>query len=221
MKTSSSISVSLFLIFMFQILGCSAQKPSAWIKQAPENWPIIAMTNHVKYQNGDSYIHSSFNYAGTGFLIDTGTDTLAATAKHVLWIAKNKARTSVEINEELKTWMLKPKKNATDSVELGLLINEDMEEVLEGPQSSITERDWLVFRVKKVSGAIQPLTPRYTRLHLGEKVFVLGCPYADSSCNTYSGKFLRQEGMDILLDLDTEANLAGASGSPVIDSDGY
>lgn len=220
MQTFHGINLRYLSFILLLPLGSFAQQSEDWIKKSPDIWPIIALTNHVTYMNGDHYIHPSFSYAGTGFLIDTGKDTLAATAKHALWVAKNKASAAVEINAELREWIMKPKGNPTDSVEIDSLINEDKNEVLEGPNSSITERDWLVFAVKKVAGNIQALKPRYTPLVPGEKVYILSCPYSDSSCLSFSGTFIRQEGLDLSIDKHIESNLPGSSGSPVIDAAG-
>lgn len=198
-----------------------AQTPEPWISLPPTQWPSIALINEVQYKNGDRYIHPSFHYAGTGFLIDTGTDTLAATAKHILWIAKNKQSSGVSVNGDLQQWMMHPKGNTQDFALMDQLLNEDPAEKLEGPGSSITERDWIVFSLKQTSPQLYPLKPRYTPLQAGEKVYIISCPYNDSTTQIHEGIVVRKYGMDVFIDRDPKANMGGSSGSPVIDAKGY
>jgi len=152
---------ALLLSFLLS-LPLTGQIKEAWIDLPVNQWPKIALINTVEYKNGDHYIAPSFSYAGTGFLIDNGRDTLAATAKHVLWIAKNKQSKAVEINAELKQWIMRPKGNTSETAIMERLLNEDANETLEGPTSSIIERDWIVFAVKKPSASLYPLKPRYS-----------------------------------------------------------
>jgi hypothetical protein len=199
-----------------------AQGKEPWILKPRGEWPQIALTNHVQFKNGDRFIHPSFSYAGTGFLVNSGKDTLAATAKHVLWVARNKNSMMVEINDDLKEWTMKRKGDSDDVVIIDRLLNEDSTEVLHASGSTILERDWLVFSVKKTSPGIYPLKPRYTPIRHGEKVYVASCAYKDSTCVIYDGRVLKKIGMDILIQLTTtDLNLGGYSGSPVIDANGY
>jgi hypothetical protein len=148
-------------LLFFPLLGY-AQTREPWIDLPPAQWPTIGLINEVQYKNGDRYIDPSFRYAGTGFLINTGTDTLAATAKHILWVAKNKQSSGVSINAQLQQWTMRPKGNTRDLAIMNQLLNEDPNEKLEGAGSSITERDWIVFSVKKSSPNLYPLKPRFT-----------------------------------------------------------
>ncbi len=208
-----------FLLSLVFLSSCS-QKNIPWVELSPEDWPPIALINKVKYKNGDQYIHSSFEYAGTGFLIDNEGELLAATAKHVLWIAANKNSNAVMINEDLQEWLMTTKDSSENSVHIDQLINEDPEEVLQGPQSSILERDWLLFSVKNITGNIQALKPRYSPVQVGEKVYVLSCAYSNPDCTITESKILRKEGMDLLIEKVSEENIGGSSGSPVIDAEG-
>ena len=210
-----------YLCFLLLPLACISQEKENWIDKPIGQWPQIVLTNHVQFRNGDRYIDPSFSYAGTGFLIDTGKDTLAATAKHVLWVAKNIKSSAVELNDHLARWTMKPKGNTRDSVCIDKLINEDSTEVLEGSGSTITERDWIIFSLKSNSPNVYPLKPRYTDLLPDEKVYILSCAYADNNCTVIEGRLIRKEGMDLLLENKTNKNSPGSSGSPVIDANGY
>lgn len=206
----------LFLFFCTQL---SAQ-PADWIRQPQAEWPQIAMINEVWYQNGEQYVHPSFEYAATGFLIDAGRDTLAATAKHVLWIARPKDLSTVDINNRLERWIMHPKGNLRDSVVIGRLINSDTSEILQGPGSSITQRDWLVFTTRYVSPNIQPLSPRYAPLQPDEKIWYFGCPYDDPTCSMQATEVIEVEGNRIVFRKPDGVAVGGASGSPLVDTNG-
>jgi tetratricopeptide (TPR) repeat protein len=217
MTSSIKIFASLFLLPFVSV----AQQKEPWIDLPKEQWPVIALTNHVQYKNGDRYLAPSFTYAGTGFLINTGNDTLAATAKHVLWIAKNKKSTFVQINNELAAWTMTPKGDPANVVEIDRLINEDSTEILEGNGSTILERDAIFFSVRNSSPNIYPLKPRYTEVKPGEKLYILSCNYNDSACKIFEGRVYKKLGMDILIDRNMQDMQGGSSGSPVIDANGF
>lgn len=208
------------MLMCFSLAGYGQQKES-WVDKPISEWPKIALINEVQFKNGDRYVHPSFKYAGTGFLIDNGKDTLAATGKHILWIAKNKQSKATEVNAALKEWVMRPKGDTQDSAVIGKLLNEDPNEVLEGKGSTIQDRDWIVFTVKKSSSNLYPLKPRYTQVKPGEKVYILSCAYDDSLCTVHEGKVYQKYGMDILIERDMKTHKGGCSGSPVIDANGY
>ncbi|MGV3686276.1 MAG: trypsin-like peptidase domain-containing protein [Daejeonella sp.] len=211
---------SLSLLFLCPLITF-AQVKEPWINKPLSDWPPIALINQVLYKNGDRYVDPSFKYAGTGFLIENGKDTLAATAKHILWIAKNKKVNGTEVNAELNRWVMTPKGNHTDSALVDKLLNEDTAERLEGNTSTILERDWLIFSLKKSSPKLYPLKPRYTPVKPGEKVYILSNAYEDSASTVYNGTVYRKLGMDILIRHNMGHQKPGSSGSPVIDANGY
>lgn len=207
-------------VLLFLISG-TVFAQEKWINKPFEQWPQIALINKVQFKNGERYVHPSFLYAGTGFLVNYKKDTFAVTAKHILWVAKNTKSKTVQINEALKQWVMAPKGNATDSVVIDRLLNEDSTEILEGPSSTILQRDWIVFSVKKTSPRIYPLKPRFSKVKPGEPVYFLSCGYSDSTCKVYTGKILKKLGMDILIERNMNEHTGGSSGSPVIDANGY
>jgi hypothetical protein len=211
----------LFHLLMFISVTGFAQGKESWIDKPTAEWPKIALINEVQFRNGDRYIDPSFKYAGTGFLIDNGKDTLAATAKHILWIAKNKQSKGTEINTALKEWIMRPKGDIKDSAIIDGLLNEDPDEQLEGKGSTVQDRDWIVFSVRRSSSGLYPLKPRYSQVKPGEKVYILSCAYDDSLCTVHQGKVYQKLGMDILIKRDMKTHKGGCSGSPVIDANGY
>jgi hypothetical protein len=211
----------ILCLIIFNLGITYSQSKQAWITQPKEKWPQIALINEVWYQNGERYVHPSFEYAATGFLIDTGTDTLAVTAKHVLWIAKTKAMNRVDVGNSLQRWLMHPKNNLSDSVVIDQLLNADTSEVLQGPASTVTQRDWIIFSTAYRSSNIQPLKPRYSRINPGEKVYLFTCPYEEKACVTIESKVLEAMGTRIILEWGQNQKVGGASGSPVVDENGY
>ncbi|WP_161662283.1 tetratricopeptide repeat-containing serine protease family protein [Pedobacter sp. V48] len=211
----------IVLCLLFSPFAGRTQVRENWMDKPVSAWPRIALVNHVQYKNGDRYVDPSFKYAATGFLIGSGKDTLAATAKHILWIAKNRKTKSTEINNDLEQWVMTPKGMGKDSALIGRLLNEDPEEQLEGKGATSLDRDWIVFSTTKVASGLYPLKPRYTQVKPGEKVYILSCAYEDSLCTVHEGRVYKKLGMDILIRRDMKTHKGGCSGSPVIDANGY
>ena len=188
-----------------------------------KDWPEVALINDVTYQNGDRYLDPSIPYAGTGFLIQSGGKTLAVTVKHVLWVARNKATQSVEVNDRLKSWKMYPKGNPADSVVIEKLINEDPDEPLQnGWNNGVLQRDWLVFTTRYVSPRLHPLPLRDEPVSKGDRVFMAGNPYRFEQTVKAQGTVVRIEGDLLMITLKgyEKAFLGGASGSPVVDEQG-
>lgn len=214
----------IFILLSLVSYATFSQQPEEWARKPREQWPVIALVNEVLYKNGDSYEDPrlrQIGYAGTAFLVDTGQDTLAVTAKHLLWVARNRNKQTVSINEDLKHWVMHPKGNDDALVVTDKLLNEDDTEILLGGASTILDRDWLLFSIETASKKIHPLKPRYTALKPGEKVYRISNPYQSGATVVHESRVVRTEGWDILMEPDTTWQNAGASGSPVIDANGY
>jgi len=205
----------LFFIISLVFSTVAAQRPVSTRTEGN-----VALINQVWYKNGERYVHPSFAYAATGFLINTGKDTLAVTAKHVLWIAKTSDMKAVDFAGQLDRWIMHPKGNPLDSVVIDSLLNTDPDEMLSGPNSSITERDWLIFSTRYVDPDLSPLKIRTKPLRSGEKIWFSGCPYQDESCFSETGTVLETEGNRIVFTKPEGLHVGGASGSPIIDNRG-
>src|SRR5690606_21233408 len=72
-----------------------------------------------------------------------------------------------------------------------------------------------------VSSKVQPLKPRFTSVKVGERVWYFGCPYNDKSCVAGESEVLEVEGNRILFTMPQGMNVGGASGSPIVDKDGF
>jgi len=222
--TPGSLVAVVFLLGVFLFLGCTpADIPhstdpstvSEWMTENPTDWPRIAMINRIEYVDNE---HPS---AACGFLVDTGDEILAATAKHVLIYFKSEAMDSVSFAGTLKTWRMFPKDSAGDAVVIDRLINEDPKERLERIPSS---RDWLLFTVRETTDAVQPLRLRRTPLEKGETVYAIGWRYPDEGPQrVHRGRFVRMDEGSVLVSIDAlkDNTVPGLSGSPVIDAKGY
>jgi hypothetical protein len=186
-----------------------------WIDRPQEQWPQITMINHIEY------VDQEYPVAGCSFLLDTGQDTLAATAKHILTYFKSEQMTSVSFGNTLKSWTMYPKHNRHDLVIVDRLINESAEEPIERIPP---KRDWLLFTTRQRSPNIQPLQFRIAPLQPGEKVFIVGWRYSDKDCTQriYEGRFVESLDGSLLISTEVLADNAmpGLSGAPVIDSSG-
>jgi hypothetical protein len=187
-----------------------------WMEKPQDEWPQITMVNQIEYNDKDHPI------AGCGFLLDTGDEILAATAKHILIYFKSDSMKAVSFNNALKLWKMFPKNNPDDAVVVDKLINENLKEPLE---KIPPEKDWLLFTIQKRSQNIQPLKFRSNPMQEGETVYIIGWRYTDNDCPQviYEGNFVRSEEGSILITTKelSDNTMPGLSGSPVIDSRGY
>jgi hypothetical protein len=190
-------------------------RAKAWVNGPKDRWPPIAMINHIEYEDAE------FEVAGCGFLLDWEGEIYAVTAKHVLTFFKSEHMDTVHFRDSLKQWRMYPKGEPENSVLLGDLVNEDVDEPLKGVPP---ERDWLLFRVKERSMNIEPLKFRDTPLSPGEKVFIVGWRYTDEDCTQriHEGEFEQSLAGAFLVSTETLADntMPGLSGAPVIDSRG-
>ena len=187
-----------------------------WIEKPQSEWPQITMINQIEYTDKNHPV------AGCAFLLDTGDEILAATAKHILTYFKSETMKSVAFSKTLKLWKMFPKNNPDDVVLVDTLINENPEEPLEHIPS---ERDWLLFTIKQRSPNIQALKLRSDPMQKGERIYIIGWRYTDEDCPqvVYEGNFVRSEKGSLLITTKELSNntIPGLSGSPVIDSSGY
>jgi len=206
------------LIILLTPLGLPTKASNStpeWFDLPPSEWPQITMINQIKYTDKHHPI------AGCGFLLDVGSDTLAATAKHVLIYFKSESMTSVSFGNTLEYWKMFPKDNPSDVVVVDKLLNEAPDEKL-GPIPA--HLDWLLFTVKEKSANIHPLKMREEPLVPGEPVHIVGWRYSDKACPQviYKGAFDRLDGETVIISTEVLADntMPGLSGSPVIDAHG-
>jgi hypothetical protein len=207
---------AIVLLTLLAACGSGSQKDrTAWIDQPQDQWPQIAMVNEIEYV--DQY----FPVAGCAFLLDTGSDTVAATAKHLLIYFKSDSMETVSFDDDLVRWIMHPKYSPGDSVVVGHLINEDpTERIIYMP----SRNDWLLFEIEERSPRIEPLRFREKPFKKGEAVFIIGWRYTDLDRPQviYEGALEGWENGELTIStLELADNtIPGLSGAPVIDSDG-
>jgi hypothetical protein len=186
-----------------------------WIDKPHDQWPQIAMINEI------TYLDQHYPVAGCSFLLDTGSDTVAVTAKHVLIYFKSDMMKAVSFENTLVSWKMYPKDNPTDVVVVDRLINENPAEQIEYIPS---RKDWLLFSITEASPKIQPLTLRESPFVPDERVYIVGWRYTDIDCRQriYEGRSVSSSDGAVLISTKELADntIPGLSGAPVIDSKG-
>lgn len=211
----------MLLLLLPSIAFSQVKEP--WVGNSKDKWPTISLVNDVLYKNGNRHQDPSVSYVGTGFLLNTGKDTLAITVKHALYAARNNKTNRVVINEDLQKWKMYPKNNPQDSVVIGHLINEDSSELLFSSENGVLQRDWLAFTTTWISPKIKPLTLSNSPVHAGQRVHMVGNPYAFQNPLSVSGTVVSKLGQHLFIKLDSIESqvLGGASGSPVLNDNGH
>jgi hypothetical protein len=209
--------VSVLLYLLCPALGHSQSTKTRvrWIAKAPSKWPPIAMVNQIVYSD------TSYAVAGCAFLLDTGDEILAATAKHVLRYFRSESMSTVSFRGTLGTWKMFPKDAPSSITVVDKLINENDNESLEHIPP---RKDWLLFTVREYPDNMQPLRLRSTPLESGQAVFIIGWRYTDEgSQKIYRGSCVESDDGSILISTEglTNNRIPGLSGAPVIDADGY
>lgn len=211
--------LSFFALLLLQPAGSAGGEEAGgrrrWIDRPQEQWPQIAMINQIEYSD------TLYPIAGCSFLLDTGEDTLAVTAKHVLTYFKSREMNSISFRKTLKSWKMFPKDNKNDEVVIDQLINEDENEPIEDVPPEV---DWVLFSIRTKSKNIQPVKFRNTPLVEGETVYIIGWRYSDKNCaqRIYEGNYVESARGTVLISTKELADnkMPGLSGSPVIDSNG-
>ena len=171
--------INLAILFVSAALFCfcsSEKKDTAndsWTALPQDQWPQVTMINDIEYTDGRHPV------AGCSFLLDTGNDTIAVTAKHILTYFKSAEMNSVSFNNTFKSWKMYPKNSVNDIVVIDKIINEDSVEPVDKIPS---KKDWLLFSVKEKSKNIKPLKFRTTPLIPSEDVYIIGWRYTEKNC---------------------------------------
>ena len=193
--------------------GADNRVAEAWVSRPVTEWPQLVLTNHAEF-NG----HSSLQGASS-FLIRTNDDRiLAATAAHLIGPAGG-VEPEIPINQlalRIQSWKMFPRTAREDALEVISL----------GTQAFDDEHlDWLVLSIKERDPLPAfPLQMRQKPVEVGESVFLIGCPYAESDCrqNVYTGTITeRAFGDRFRYDIEPPVDIRGFSGAPIIDQKGY
>lgn len=192
-----------------------SEPPEPWISKPPVSWPQIVLTNDASFSG-----HTPLQGASS-FLIQTRKGrTFAATAKHLIGkFGGVKPTVSLtDFDSVLRTWKMFPRTVPQASVDIEALAIDD--------GLDWQKRDWLVLKLKQGGDRLpaQPLHVRPNPVAIGEKVYLIGCPYTERDCkqNVYRGTVTARRLPDrFRYDLDPPVELPGFSGAPIIDEKGY
>ncbi|MEX2122161.1 MAG: serine protease [Pirellulales bacterium] len=184
-----------------------------WASKSPREWPQLVLTNYAEF-NGHTPLHGA-----SAFLVKTQDGrTLAATARHLIG-ASGGVEPEIPVaglDAAIRLWRMHPR-TLPDQFILA-------EKVAAGGLAQETF-DWLILSVKPSSESL-PATPLHLRpqpVQIGDKVYLVGCPYVEEACkqNVYAGKVTAREGNLFRYDIDSPVDIRGFSGAPILDHNGH
>lgn len=210
------------LISLLLSLGCVQSKkdlaPELWIGKMHVEWPSFVLTNTIEFAD------TTFHDLGNGFLIETGTDTLAVTCKHLFMVFRNHGLSnSIDPGENFVQWKMYPKGQRNKEVIAGTLLNRDPREEI-GDFNTLKVRDWLVFEIKQMNSHIYPLKISNKALRKNDVVYALGWAQKQNTVNPSLVKMRVYRNLGPIAyvqSLSKGVDPCGRSGSPVIDKNGH
>ncbi|MBT3244182.1 MAG: trypsin-like peptidase domain-containing protein [Bacteroidetes bacterium] len=216
---------SIFLSGLFAVLlvmsACKSKKEhiedGAWMNQSSSEWPAVVMTNQIQFED------KTFTDFANGFLLDTGTDTVAISCKHVFMAFASMGLVTVDFQGKLIEWKMNPKNAKGHEIKLGELINRDPGEMAALPNAS-NNSDWLAFHIESYDPGITPLKIGDASVRTGDIVYTVGWTTEDKKGppRLILSRVFRMVGFQIFLEPITKIdNPAGLSGSPVLNKDGH
>ncbi len=213
----TDLSLSILLLFLSSCSHTEAPVlKEPWIEKPVSEWPELVMTNSVEFAD------TTYSNIGNAFLIDTGTDTLAVSCKHIFMLFRNETDNKIYLNENFRNWKIYPKAKTEKSLLLGSLINNNKNEET-GQFNTLKSRDWIIFRLREKS-EFTPLKIRTSPLHEGEIVYAVGWAYKQHTEFPSLVKMQVYKNFGVYFYVNTltkNVDPSGRSGSPVIDKNGY
>ncbi len=210
----------LLFIFLLFFSSCSNKETPVikepWIEKPVSEWPELVMTNSVEFAD------TTYKNIGNAFLIDTGSDTLAVTCKHIFMLFRAETNNKIDLNDNFRSWNIYPKGKVEKSLTMGSLINKNSNEET-GEFNTLKSRDWIIFRLDEKLN-FTPLKIRTKPVSEGEIVYTLGWAFEQNTENPSLLKMQVFKNLGVYFYINTltqNVDPAGRSGSPVIDKNGY
>lgn len=216
------INVYLLTLIIFFLFACKNEQPiekEPWVAKPVAEWPDFALTNQI------SFTDTTFTDLANAFLIETDTDTLGVSCKHIFMVFENHfGTTGIDLGDDFKAWKLYPKNKSEKSVAVKQLINANPDEEI-GQFNTLKVRDWILFELEEKSKEIYPLKIRYSPVKTNEIVYAVGWGIKQENNNqpalTKLQCFNNMGPYYYVQTLSKDINPGGRSGSPVIDKNGY
>ncbi len=212
----------LLILIVTTVICCKNQKEvtqrEEWITEPISEWPFIALTNTIQFQD------TTYKDLANSFLIDTGYDTLAVTCKHLFLVFKNNGLNSIDLGGNFKEWIIYPKGVPEEYVSLGDLLNKDNKEII-GAFNTLKSRDWIIFDINSINtDDIFPLKLRSKPIYKNDIVYSVGWAHNQSTKlpSLIKMKIYENTGnFYYTTTITKDVDPGGRSGSPVIDSNGH
>lgn len=210
------------LCFFFAIIGCN-KKPKIvkedWVEKPQSEWPDFALTNTI------SFTDTTFTEIANSFLVNTGTDTVGVSCKHLFMVFENHlGLKTINLGDDFIYWSLYPKNNPDQVVSIKKLVNTNTDEHI-GQFNTLKVRDWIIFEIDDNDASIYPLKIRHSPVNKNEVLYALG--WGSKQIDNSKPVIQKLQCLDDLGDYYYMTNLSpnirpnGRSGSPVIDKNGY
>lgn len=193
--------------------------PEPWIGDPVSKWPDFALSNQVVFAD------TSYSSLANAFTIDTGSDTVGATAKHLFMVfERHRGMRSVALGDDFRTWSLRSSRDTGRVLSVRALINADPAEPI-GDFDGLKDRDWLLFELGEWADGVYPLEIRHAPLKPGDTVRAVGRSRAERGNPDPTISPLRVfrvfPSYYYVQPLDPDVDPVGTSGSPVIDEGGH
>jgi hypothetical protein len=185
----------------------------AWARLPFDRWPQLVLTNDAAFQ-GRTPLHGA-----SGFLVrGPGGAIHLATARHLIGVngGVQPDVAIAELDRVLVHWNVFPRTQPETSVDAAGVSSQRL---------IATDSDWLLLKTTgaPVKEPSYPLTLRAKPVAVGERVFMVGCPYSELRCrqNVYQGVVTaRAAGTLFRFDIDPPVIVPGFSGAPILDEQG-
>ncbi|MBC7795788.1 MAG: trypsin-like peptidase domain-containing protein [Pyrinomonadaceae bacterium] len=209
----------LLILYTFFNTACTYGQ----IEKPAVQKPTFNVENFLKKQilltNSATFTGERTLDGASGFLISHNGSTFAVSAKHLLGEAGG-VEPEVKITDlgkNLLEWKMSPRVVANADKET---INVSAKEL----DFSNAKNDILLLKVTSNTFDIGVLTPNFNLPSVGDKLFMIGCPYSETGCrqNSYELKFVEFDKTEALMacEMKSSVDLAGFSGAPLVDTNG-
>ena len=180
----------------------------------PEGLKQMMLERQIFFRNDMSFNDGQSSSGASAFLFESGGQTYAGTAKHLLgWgLGFEPEIKPTELDAKLIAWSLISPVNGASVASLKEIVN-----------ANDDEYDDIVVLKAQVSNDTRVLSVAKAPIETGEIYYLIGCPYAESDCrqNAYPMKANKINSNNVVFELDPPSlNTRGFSGAPILNEKG-